>query len=102
MADIDLFTPGRIGDLQVRNRMIMAPMTRNRASFEHVPSEMAIEYYTQRAGAGLIITEGTSPSASGIGYVRTPAIETQAQIAAWRKITDAVHVRGCPMFVQLM
>ena len=102
MSGIDLLTPGRIGDLAIPNRILMAPMTRNRATFEGVPTEIAIEYYTQRASAGLIITEGTAPSAAGIGYVRTPAIETPAQIAAWRRITDAVHAKGGRMFLQLM
>jgi len=102
MSGVDLFTPGRIGDLTVPNRIVMAPMTRNRATFEGVPTELAIEYYTQRASAGLIITEGTSPSAAGIGYVRTPAIETPQQIAAWKRIVDAVHARGSRMYLQLM
>src|SRR6478609_7475971 len=102
MPDINLFSPGRIGDLQVPNRIIMAPMTRNRASFDNVPSAISIEYYTQRASAGLIITEGTAPSATGIGYVRTPAIENEAQVAAWKRITDAVHAKGGRMYLQLM
>lgn len=102
MPGIDLFTPGHIGEIAIRNRIIMAPMTRNRATFEGVPTEIAIEYYKQRASAGLIITEGTAPSEVGIGYVRTPAIETPAQIAAWRRITDAVRAKGGRMFLQFM
>ncbi len=102
MADVDLFTPGTIGTLAVPNRIIMSPMTRNRMDPEGVPSKMAIEYYSQRASAGLIITEGTAPSAGGIGYVRTPAIETDEQVAGWKKITDAVSTKGGRMFVQLM
>jgi N-ethylmaleimide reductase len=102
MPEIDLFTPGNIGELTVPNRIIMAPMTRNRATFEGVPTEIAVEYYTQRASAGLILTEGTSPSAAGIGYVRTPAIETPEQIAAWKRITDAVRAKGGRMYLQLM
>lgn len=102
MPEINLFTPGRIGELALGSRIVMAPMTRNRATFEGVPSEMAIEYYTQRASAGLIISEGTAPSAAGIGYIRTPAVETPQQVAAWKKITDAVHAKGGRIFLQLM
>lgn len=102
MPETNLFTSGRIGEIAVPNRIVMAPMTRNRATFEGVPTAMAIEYYTQRASAGLIITEGTAPSAAGIGYVRTPAIQSPEQVAAWKKITDAVHAKGGRMFLQLM
>jgi N-ethylmaleimide reductase len=102
MPDTNLFTPGVIGDVPVPNRIVMAPMTRNRATFDNVPTQLGIEYYAQRASAGLIITEGTAPSAAGIGYVRTPAIETPQQVAAWKKITDAVHAKGGRMFLQLM
>lgn len=102
MANIDLFTPGTLGTLAVPNRIIMSPMTRNRMGPNGVPSEMAIEYYSQRASAGLIITEGTAPSAGGIGYVRTPAIETEEQVSAWKKITAAVGAKGGRMFAQLM
>lgn len=80
----------------------MAPMTRCRAETEGVPSALAIEYYVQRASAGLIITEGTAPSAVGQGYARTPSIYSAAQVAAWKKITDAVHAKGGRMFLQLM
>ncbi|MGE0116100.1 MAG: alkene reductase [Steroidobacteraceae bacterium] len=102
MSDINVLSPGRIGGLDVRNRIIMAPMTRSRALAGGVPSELAIEYYTQRASAGLILTEGVAPSAVGLGYARTPAIETAEQIAAWKKITDAVHAKGGRMFAQIM
>jgi len=81
---------------------MMAPMTRSRALAGGVPSELAIEYYAQRASAGLIATEGVAPNAVGLGYARTPAIETAEQIAAWKKITDAVHARGGHMFMQFM
>ena len=77
-------------------------MTRSRALAGGVPSELAIEYYAQRASAGLIITEGTAPSAVGLGYARTPAIDTPEQIAAWKKITAAVHAKGGRMFMQFM
>jgi N-ethylmaleimide reductase len=102
MPDTNLFSPGRIGGLELRNRIMMAPMTRSRALAGGIPSELAIEYYTQRASAGLILSEGTAPSAAGIGYARTPAIETPEQIAAWRKITTAVHAQGGKIFCQLM
>jgi N-ethylmaleimide reductase len=82
--------------------MIMAPMTRSRAGQGGVPSELAIEYYVQRASAGLIVTEGVAPSAGGLGYARTPAIDTTEQIDAWRAITDAVHAKGGRMFAQFM
>ena len=82
--------------------MIMAPMTRSRALPKGVPSELASEYYSQRASAGLIITEGIAPSAGGLGYARTPAIENAEQIAAWKKITQAVHENGGRIFAQFM
>ena len=102
MTASNLLTPGRIGGLTTGNRLMMAPMTRSRALAGGVPSELAIEYYAQRASAGLIATEGVAPNAVGLGYARTPAIETAEQIAAWKKITDAVHARGGHMFMQFM
>jgi len=102
MSEVNLFTPGRINGFETRNRIIMAPMTRNRADAGAVPSDMAVEYYSQRASAGLIISEGTAPSAAGLGYARTPAIETAEQILGWKKIADAVHRKGGRMFLQLM
>jgi N-ethylmaleimide reductase len=102
VANVDLFTPGTLGALVVPNRIIMSPMTRSRMAPKGVPSEMAIEYYSQRASAGVIMTEGTAPSAGGIGYARTPAIETDEQVAAWKKITDAVEAKGGRMILQLM
>jgi N-ethylmaleimide reductase len=102
MPTTTLLTPGRIGGLSTPNRLMMAPMTRSRALAGGVPSELAIEYYAQRASAGLIATEGVAPNAVGLGYARTPAIETAEQIAAWKKITDAVHARGGHMFMQFM
>jgi len=98
----NLLSPGRIGDLVTKNRMIMAPMTRSRAGQKGVPSELAIEYYAQRASAGLIVTEGVAPSAVGLGYARTPAIENKEQIDAWRAITTAVHAKSGRIFVQFM
>ena len=102
MPDIDLLTPGRIDGFDTRNRMIMAPMTRSRALSGAIPSEIAIEYYTQRASAGLIITEGTAPAATGLGYARTPSVHSPEHVVAWKKITDAVHAKGGRMFLQLM
>jgi N-ethylmaleimide reductase len=102
VANVDLFTPGTLGALTVPNRIIMSPMTRSRMAPTGVPSEMAIEYYSQRASAGVIITEGTAPAAGGIGYARTPAIETDEQVAAWKKITNAVGAKGGRMILQLM
>jgi len=93
----------RIGRHTMRNRLVMAPMTRSRADdATGVPSAFAAQYYAQRADAGLIITEGTSPSPMGKGYVRTPGIHSVAQIDGWKRITDAVHARGGLIFLQLM
>src|SRR5688572_31133572 len=97
---ITLLSPGRIGGLDTPNRLMMAPMTRSRALPGGVPSDLAIQYYEQRASAGLIITEGIAPTAVGLGYARTPAIETPEQIAAWQKITRAVKAKGGRMFAQ--
>lgn len=98
-----LQTSARAGALNLRNRLVMAPMTRSRADdATGVPSQHAVTYYRQRAGAGLIVTEGTFPSAMGKGYVRTPGIHTDAQVAAWRRVTEAVHARGGLIVLQLM
>ena len=102
MSKLNLLSPGRIGGLTTKNRMIMAPMTRSRAGQRGVPSELAVEYYAQRASAGLIITEGVAPSAVGLGYARTPAMETAEQIEAWKAITTAVRAKGGRMFAQFM
>ena len=102
MPTPNLLTPGRIGKLETPNRLMMAPMTRSRALAGGVPSELAIEYYAQRASAGAISTEGVAPNAVGLGYARTPAIDTAEQIAAWKRITDAVHANGGRMFMQFM
>lgn len=80
----------------------MAPMTRSRADAQGVPSPLAAEYYGSRADAGMLLTEGTGPSAAGMGYARTPGIYTPAQIAGWRAVTDAVHARGGRIFLQIM
>ena len=100
MAKLNLLSPGRIGNFSTANRMIMAPMTRSRAGEKGVPSALAIEYYAQRASAGVILTEGIAPSAVGLGYARTPAIDTQQQIDAWKPITAAVRAKGGRIFAQ--
>ena len=97
-----LFTPVRIGRYIAPNRLVMAPMTRSRADGDGVPSDLTVTYYAQRASAGLIITESVFPSAMGKGYVHTPGIENEAQVAAWKKVTEAVHARGGRIFMQLM
>lgn len=97
-----LFTPIRIGRLVAPNRVLMAPMTRSRASDDGVVGDMTVTYYAQRASAGLVVTEGVFPSALGKGYINTPGIETEAQAAAWKAVTEAVHARGGRIFMQLM
>ncbi len=99
---MDLFTPVTLGALQLRNRIVMAPMTRSRASIDGVPTAIMVDYYRQRASAGLIISEGIAPSADGLGYCRTPGIYNQAQIDAWHAITTAVHEAGGCMVAQIM
>ena len=98
-----LFSTTRLGRYTLRNRLVMAPMTRSRADdVSGAVGNDTVSYYAQRADAGLIITEGTFPSAMGKGYVRTPGIASEAQIAAWRLVTDAVHRQGGRIFLQLM
>jgi N-ethylmaleimide reductase len=96
-----LLEPAALGHLDLPNRVVMAPMTRNRATSELEPGPSAATYYAQRASAGLIITEATQVSASAAGYPLTPGVYTDAQVAGWRKVTDAVHARGGRIFVQL-
>jgi N-ethylmaleimide reductase len=97
-----LFEPFSARSLQLSNRIVMAPMTRSRAVAANTPNALMAEYYAQRASAGLIITEGIAPCAVGLGYARTPAIESAAQVAAWKTITDAVHAKGGRIFAQFM
>jgi N-ethylmaleimide reductase len=97
-----LFEPVRLGAIALANRIIMAPMTRDRAGQDDVPTALMVEYYRQRATAGLIITEGVQPSREGKGYWRTPGIYTPAQIDGWAKVADAVHREGGKMVMQLM
>ncbi|MBS0989296.1 alkene reductase [Acetobacter okinawensis] len=96
-----LFEPYTLGAITLANRVVMAPLTRNRAGAGLVPSEFAPEYYAQRATAGLIISEATQISRLAQGYQNTPGIYTPEQIVAWRKVTDAVHAEGGHIFVQL-
>ncbi|MGC2182657.1 MAG: alkene reductase, partial [Terriglobales bacterium] len=96
-----LFDPIRIGDLDLANRIVMAPLTRNRAAPGQVPSDLAVEYYRQRASAGLIITEASQISPEGQGYIDTPGIYNAEQVASWRRVTDAVHAEGGRIAVQL-
>ena len=96
-----LFTPTRLGSIDLRNRIAMAPLTRNRAIEGRVPNPLAVQYYQQRASAGLIIAEATQISPLGQGYLDTPGIYSQAQIDAWRKVTDAVHAEGGRIVLQL-
>ncbi len=99
---MDLFTPVTLGQLQLANRIVMAPMTRSRAAADGMPTQLMAEYYCQRAGAGLIISEGIAPSADGIGYCRTPGIYKAEQLDAWREIVEAVHAEGGVIVAQLM
>ncbi|MCD9568513.1 alkene reductase [Pseudomonas protegens] len=101
MTDQNLFTPYTLGALTLSNRIVLAPLTRNRAGAGFVPSEFAAIYYSQRASAGLLISEATQISQQGQGYQDTPGIYTQAQIDGWRTVTDAVHAKGAKIFVQL-
>lgn len=96
-----LFEPTTIGSLNLKNRIVMAPMTRSRA-VGNVPNELMVEYYGARASAGLIVTEGTSPSPNGLGYARIPGIFSAEQVAGWKRVTQAVHAKGGHIFVQLM
>ena len=97
----DLFTPVRVGPYLLENRVAMAPLTRSRAGAGNVPRAMAVEYYVQRASAGLIVTEATQVSPQGVGYPGTPGIHTAEQVEGWRRVTDAVHAEGGRIFLQL-
>jgi 2,4-dienoyl-CoA reductase-like NADH-dependent reductase (Old Yellow Enzyme family) len=96
-----LFDPLRVGDLTLRNRIIMAPLTRQRASEGRVPNDLMLEYYTQRADAGLILTEATSVTPQGVGYADSPGLWSTEQVKGWRKITAAVHEKGGLIAAQL-
>lgn len=100
-ATADLFTPLTIGSMTLRNRVVMAPLTRNRAGAGNVPTDMNVEYYRQRASAGLIITEATQISPQGVGYPLTPGIHSQEQVTGWKKVVEAIHKKGGKIFLQL-
>jgi len=101
MKENKLFTPENLGSIELKNRIVMAPMTRCRA-IGNLPNELMAEYYKQRSGAGLIITEGTSPSPNGLGYARIPGIYSTKQVEGWKKTTSAVHGNGGKIFIQFM
>jgi N-ethylmaleimide reductase len=101
MKNVGLLDPYKLGNIDLRNRIVMAPMTRSRA-ISNIPNELMVEFYGQRAAAGLIITEGTSPSPNGLGYSRIPGIFSEEQVEGWKKVTNAVHSKGGKIFVQLM
>lgn len=96
-----LFSPYRLGDLELPNRIVMPPMTRSRAGAGNVPTALKAEYYGQRASAGLIVSEGTQVSLQGQGYAWTPGVHSPEQVAGWRGVTDAVHATGGRIFAQL-
>lgn len=101
MAQHPLFTPFTLGSLKLPHRVVMAPMTRNRAGPGQVPTALMAEYYAQRASAALLLTEATQASLQGYGYPNTPGIHTDAQVEGWRRVTDAVHARGGRIFLQI-
>ncbi|MET3613385.1 2,4-dienoyl-CoA reductase-like NADH-dependent reductase (Old Yellow Enzyme family) [Rhizobium aquaticum] len=98
----DLWTPITLAGATLPHRLAMAPMTRSRAKPDGTPGDLAADYYAQRASLGLLITEGTQPSDDGQGYLATPGIYTDAHVAGWRKVADAVHDGGGRLFIQLM
>jgi N-ethylmaleimide reductase len=101
MTDIDIFSPFRLGPLALPNRIVMAPMTRNRAGPGNAPTALNATYYAQRASAGLIIAEASQVSPQGLGYPGTPGIHSTEQVAGWKLVTDAVHDAGGRIFLQL-
>lgn len=96
-----LYSPVKLGSMELKNRIVMAPLTRSRA-IDNIPNSLMAEYYGQRASAGLIVTEGTSPSPNGLGYARIPGIFSPAQIEGWAHVAKAVHAKGGKIFMQLM
>jgi len=102
MSEAKLFTPLKAGAIPLKNRIVMAPLTRNRAKAEDdTPYDIHVDYYAQRAGAGLIVTEGSQISPQGKGYAWTPGIYSDAQVEGWKKVTDAVHARGGRIVIQI-
>ena len=102
LLEVTLFEPAVFGALSLSNRVVMAPLTRTRAGDDGVPTDTMVEYYRQRAGQGLIITEGTWPAVEGTSYPGQPGIVTPEQIEGWRRIADAVHDAGGTIVMQLM
>lgn len=96
-----LFSPYQLGNIELANRLVMAPMTRSRAVERNVPNPLAATYYAQRASAGLIVTEATQVSPQGVGYIRTPGIHSAEQVVGWSRVTEAVHRAGGKIFLQL-
>jgi N-ethylmaleimide reductase len=96
-----LFDSYKLGELELSNRVVMAPMTRSRA-IDNIPNTLMVEYYKQRAEAGLLITEGVAPSPNGLGYARIPGLYSDAQVQGWKEVTNAVHEAGGKIFAQLM
>jgi N-ethylmaleimide reductase len=101
MKNNKLFTTYRLGQLDLKNRVVMSPMTRSRA-IGNIPNELMAQYYGQRSGAGMIITEGTSPSPNGLGYSRIPGVFSKPQLEGWKKVTSSAHKGGAKIFIQLM
>jgi len=101
MESYDMFSPVKIGSLSLKNRLVMAPMTRNRAGEGNVPQDLNAKYYAQRAEAGLLITEASQISPQGVGYPGTPGIHSKEQVEGWKKVTHAVHKKGGLVFIQL-
>jgi N-ethylmaleimide reductase len=101
MKEYKLLTSYKLGETELKNRVVMSPMTRSRA-IGNVPNDLMAEYYRQRSGAGLIITEGTAPSPNGLGYSRIPGVFSKKQVEGWKKVTSTVHKNGGKIFVQLM
>ncbi|ALE05854.1 1,2-oxophytodienoate reductase [Arthrobacter sp. ERGS1:01] len=99
---MNLFSPVTLGELQLPNRLVMAPLTRSRSGEDGVPGDIVVEYYRQRASMGLLVSEGVYPSFAGQAFVRQPGLVTDAQIAGWRRVTDAVHADGGRIIAQVM
>ncbi len=96
-----LFSNYKLGNIELKNRTVMAPMTRSRA-INNIPNDLMVEYYVQRSDAGLIVTEGVAPSANGLGYPRIPGIYNKSQLEGWKKVTKDVHEKGGKIFIQFM
>jgi N-ethylmaleimide reductase len=99
---VNLFDSAQFGDLHLRNRIVMAPLTRTRAGTDGIPNDLLVEHYAQRASLGMIVTEGTWPIQEGRSYPGQPGIETPEQIAGWKRVADAVHAEGGTIVMQLM